>query len=57
MTSVTFQCGFFTRKKHTQVQQWKRASLYNRKSVQISSTGKQPYNAMEEKELKEQSLT
>ena len=33
-----------------EVQKWKRASLYNRKSVRLSTTEKQPYSAIEEKE-------
>ncbi|XP_053373230.1 integrin alpha-4-like isoform X2 [Mercenaria mercenaria] len=48
---ILWRCGFFARKKHSQVQKWKRASLYNRKSVRTSSHEKQPYTSMEEKEL------
>lgn len=44
-----FQCGFFNRKKHSQVQEWKRASLYNRKSLRVPANDQQPYSAMEEK--------
>ncbi|XP_060575984.1 integrin alpha-3-like [Ruditapes philippinarum] len=47
---ILWKCGFFTRKKHKEVQEWKRARLYNRKSVRMSNNEKQPYSAIEETE-------
>ncbi|XP_060562264.1 integrin alpha-9-like [Ruditapes philippinarum] len=44
------KCGFFARKKHKEVQEWKRATLYNRKSVRLSNNETQPYSAIEETE-------
>jgi len=44
------QLGFFKRgQNHAQIKQWKKESLYNRRSQRMSQLNKEkpPYNAME----------
>ncbi|KAK3588109.1 hypothetical protein CHS0354_012167 [Potamilus streckersoni] len=36
---ILWKCGFFKRKKHQELQQYKRESLYKRKSIKMSTLG------------------
>ncbi|KAL4222885.1 hypothetical protein ACF0H5_018925 [Mactra antiquata] len=44
---ILYKVGFFKRKQHNQVQEWKKESLYNRKSMRMSRTVNPPYNAVD----------